>query len=84
MDVILLHDLAAAFRRETGVALRAGKLGALDVLLPADDSYGSFALVVGPRPEVVFPVRSYGSVHAILWRADEKKLDAALRRLNLL
>jgi hypothetical protein len=80
MDV----DLAAAFEQETGMPLRAGTLGSLDVLLPADDRYGSFALVVGRKPEVVFPVKSYGNVHAILWRADEQKLDAVLRRLDLL
>jgi hypothetical protein len=79
MDV----DLAAAFERETGIALRAGRLGSLDVLLPADDRYGSFALVVGAKPQVAFSVKSYGRVHAILWRADERKLDEALRRLDL-
>jgi hypothetical protein len=78
MDV----DLAAAFEQETGIALREGTLGSLTVLMPDDDRFGAFALVLGRRPEVVFPVKSYGGVHAIIWRADEKKLDKALKKIT--
>jgi hypothetical protein len=77
MDV----DLAAAFERETGIALQQRELLGLPMLVPTDERYGAFGLVVGPRPDVVFPVRSYGTVHLIVWKADEKKLDRALRRL---
>jgi hypothetical protein len=80
MDV----DLAAAFEQETGVALQERELLGIRMLVPVDERYGAFGLVVGAKPEVVFPVRSYGSVHLIVWRADEEKLDKALRRLNLL
>ena len=80
MDV----DLAAAFEHETGIALRSREILGLTMLVPEDDRFGAFGLVVGAKPDVVFPVRSYGSVHLIVWRADEKKLDKALRRLNLL
>jgi hypothetical protein len=80
MDV----DLAAAFEQETGCALEERELLGMRMLVPVDERYGAFGLVVGAKPDVVFPVRSYGTVHLIVWRADEKKLDKALRRLNLL
>ena len=75
-------DLAAAFERETGIALREGELAGVRMLLPSDGRYGAFGLVVGARPDVVFAIRSYGDVHLIVWKADEQKLDAALRRIS--
>jgi hypothetical protein len=80
MDV----DLAAAFEQETGCALRAREILGLTMLVPEDDRFGAFGLVIGTKPDVVFPVRSYGNVHLVAWKADVKKLDKALRRLNLL
>lgn len=80
MDV----DVAAAFEHETGIALQERELLGVRMLVPVDERYGAFGLVVGAKPEVVFPVRSYGGVHLIVWHADEKRLDRALRRLNLL
>jgi hypothetical protein len=70
------------FERETGVALEEREMLGVTMLVPADERLGAFAIVLGERPEVVFTVRSYGDVHLIVWRADEKKLDAALRRLR--
>lgn len=75
--------LAEAFERETGCPLEERELLGLRMLVPVDERYGAFGLVVGARPDVVFPVRSYGSVHLVVWKADEKKLDRALRRLDL-
>jgi hypothetical protein len=75
--------LAEAFERETGIALEERDVLGVRMLVPVDERYGAFGLVVGPRPDVVFKVRSYGSVHLVVWKADEKKLDKALRRLNL-
>jgi hypothetical protein len=77
MDV----DLAAAFEHETGCALHAREILGLTMLVPADDRFGAFGLVVGEAPQVVFPVKSYGRVHLVIWRADEKRLDKALRRI---
>jgi hypothetical protein len=78
MDV----DLAGAFEQETGCALQAGEIAGLKMLVPEDDRFGAFGLVVGAKPAVAFPVRSYGHVHLIVWGADEKKLDKVLRRIS--
>ena len=75
-------DLAAAFERETGCALEERELLGIRMLVPTEERYGAFGLVVGARPDVVFPIRSYGAVHLIVWSADEKKLDKALRRIT--
>ena len=73
-------DLAAAFERETGIALQERELLGVRMLVPVDERCGAFGLVVGAAPpEVVFPVRSYGSVHLIVWAADVKKLDKAMQ-----
>jgi hypothetical protein len=76
-------SFAADFERETGVALEEREVLGMRMLMPTDERLGAFGIVVGARPDVVFKVRSYGDVHLIVWRADEKKLDKALRRLNL-
>ena len=52
-------DLAAAFERETGCALQRRELLGLPMLVPVDERYGAFGIVVGARPDVVFDVRSY-------------------------
>ena len=74
-------DLAAAFEQETGCALHAREVLGVTMLVPVDDRLGAFGLVVGEAPQVVFRVKSYGSVHLVVWRADEKKLDKVLRRI---
>jgi hypothetical protein len=74
-------NLAEAFERETGIALEEREVLGVRMLVPTDERYGAFGLVVGPKPDVVFEVRSYGSVHLIVWKADEKKLDKALKKL---
>ena len=77
MDV----DLAAAFEQETGLALHAREVLGVTMLVPEDDRLGAFGLVVGEAPQVVFRVKSYGRVHLVVWRADEKKLDKVLRKI---
>ena len=75
--------LAEAFERETGCPLEERDLFGTPMLVPVDDRLGSFGIVVGEKPEVVFSVRSYGSsVHLVVWGANEKKLDRALRRIT--
>jgi hypothetical protein len=78
MDV----DLAAAFEQETGCALHAREILGMTMLVPEDDRFGAFGLVFGDAPQVVFRVKSYGRVHLVVWRADEKKLDKALRKIS--
>jgi hypothetical protein len=75
---------AEAFERETGVALEARELLGVHMLVPVDDRFGAFGIVVGPAPATVFKIRSYGErVHLVLWGgAKEKQLDKALRRLT--
>jgi hypothetical protein len=75
-------DLADAFEHETGIALEERELLGMRMLVPTDDRHGAFGLVVGDVPQVVFRVRSYGNVHLVVWRADEKKLDKVLRRIT--
>ena len=82
MGVLLAGDIAAAFLRETGITLEEREVLGTRMLVPTDDRYGAFGLVVGPKPEAVFKVRSYGSVHLIVWKANEKKLDKALRKIS--
>jgi hypothetical protein len=74
-------DLAEAFERETGCALHERDLFGLRMLVPEDDRLGAFGIVIGERPDVVFPVRSYGNVHVVVWRANEKALDKTFRRI---
>jgi hypothetical protein len=76
-------SFAEDFRRETGVTLEERDVLGVRMLVPVDERLGAFAIVLGPRPEVVFTIRSYGeSVHLVVWRADERALDRALRRLT--
>jgi hypothetical protein len=79
-------DLAEAFERETGCALHERELGGLRVLVPDDDRYGAFGILVG-RPESMhfqFKTRAYGrGVELVLYgKAKEKELDALLRRIT--
>ena len=75
-------SFAEEFGRETGVALEEREVLGVRMLMPADERLGAFGIVLGARPDVVFKVRTYGDVHLIVWRADEKKLDKALRRIR--
>jgi hypothetical protein len=84
--VLLPEDLAAAFVRETGVELRLRRLLGRAMLIPEDDRLGSFGIIVGTLDDSVplqFKTRTYGGdVLLVLWgSAEEKKLDAALRRI---
>jgi hypothetical protein len=75
-------DVARRFEAETGVALQPNELLGTTILMPADDSLGSFGIVVGDARDVVFPVHSYADdVHLIVWSAKQKKLDAALKKI---
>jgi hypothetical protein len=75
--------LAEAFERETGCPLEARDVLGTQMLMPVDERLGSFGIVVGAKPDVVFPVRSYGpDVHLIVWGAKEKQLDRALRKIT--
>jgi hypothetical protein len=78
-------DLAEAFERETGCALHERELDGLRVLVPDDDRFGAFGILVG-RPETThfqFRTRPYGrGVELVLYgKANEKELDAVLRRI---
>jgi hypothetical protein len=74
---------AELFERETGCALEERELLGVRMLVPIDDRLGAFGIVLGPAPQVVFKMRSYGErVHLVLWGgANEKKLDRAVRRV---
>jgi hypothetical protein len=75
---------AEAFERETGCPLEERELLGVRMLVPVDDRFGAFGIVLGPPPQVVFETRSYGErIHLLLWgRAKEKQLDKALRRIG--
>jgi hypothetical protein len=78
-------DLAEAFERETGCALHERTVNGLRVLVPDDDRFGAFGILVG-RPEAMhfqFRTRAYGrGVELVLYgKAKEKELDNVLRRI---
>ena len=84
--MLLGHDLAVAFERETGCALRERELLGRSMLIPEDDRFGSFGIVVGTLDDSVplqFKTRTYGNnVLLVLWgKAKERQLDAALKKI---
>jgi hypothetical protein len=78
-------DLAEAFERETGCALQRRELFGMSVLVPADDRFGAFGILVGRResPGFQVPTRAYGAgVELVLYgKARVGELDAVLRRI---
>jgi hypothetical protein len=78
-------DLADAFERETGVALHEREVFGMTVLVPADDRFGAFGILVGRHDSPSFPfrTRAYGrGVELVLYgKVKEKQLDAVLRRI---
>ena len=87
MGVLLAEDVANAFLRETGVALTQRELLGRQMLIPADDRFGTFGIIVGrlrPDEPVVFETRSYpNDVLLVVWgkKTNVKKLDTILRRI---
>jgi hypothetical protein len=80
-----IQELAAAFERETGCALHVRELGDLTMLLPDDDRFGNFGILVGRRATANFrfETRAYGGVELVLYgSAQVRELDAVLRRIT--
>jgi hypothetical protein len=81
------EELAAAFERETGCPLQERDVLGMRMLLPADDRFGSFGILVGRRadaPHFQFETRAYGGgVELVLYgKARVKQLDKVLKRLT--
>lgn len=81
------EELAAAFERETGVALQVRDVLGMRMLLPADDRFGSFGILVGRQtalPHFQFETRAYGGgVELVLYgKARVRELDKVLRRIT--
>jgi hypothetical protein len=78
-------DLAAAFERETGCPLHERQVLGMRALVPADDRFGNFALLVERsfNPSFAFPTRAYGrGVELVDYGgASVSELDAVLRRI---
>ena len=84
--MILAEDLAAAFLKETGCRLHQRNLLGRSMLIPEDDRFGTFGIIVGPLDDSIplqFETRSYGNdVLLVFWgKAKEKQIDAALKRI---
>ncbi len=78
--------LAEAFEHETGCALHEREVLGMRVLVPEDDRFGAFGILVGRpwAPSFQFPTRPYGNgVELVLYgNADLRALDAVLRRIT--
>jgi len=81
------EELAAAFERETGCALQLRDVLGMRMLLPVDDRFGTFGILVGRRaalPHFQFKTRAYGGgVELVLYgKARERELDKVLKRIT--